>query len=602
MGKSNRIKANHAEKKIVTPVKRTKRNGMPLWLKSVIAAVVALAILAVCLMGLISSNGVIGRYRKALSTDNFSVSQNMFTYMFMTQYSNFVSQNSSYLSSYGLDTTKSLKDQAFGENGETWYDYFENLAVEQATQLLLYCEEANARNIELDDDDKATINEQISSIKAQGASYVSVNAYIAANYGEGIKIRDIKKVIEMSTLASKAQIAIQEEIEDALTFEEVQALYNKDAKLFNNVNYSTYSITVNYKDVAAEVIGKSDYTNVELEQNSAKVLEAYQNKIGEAKATVEALKEIKVVDDFNKKVFELSAIKQYDTKYKANTLDAAELPAEDIVNAVKDIVIKNVVDAIVEGKDKAPTAYTVSEEIYKIGENTVSKKFAEFIDGTQSSVFSTVLSAKNSYIIEKATYTAEDKFSTWAYDAARAANDTTTILAGDGENVSDIKEIKNESGTFTANAYILTKTQYPDEALSKNFAYSVYSSEEAAKAAIAEFAAGTLSVDNFKAVAEKNAATGTSQFESYVAGRLEVDAFDAWIFNAETTVDDYTETPIAVDESTYLVAYYYSDSDANWIVSVKSDLFSTKYTEYDQSLSTKYSIKLNEKVLDKVEI
>ena len=599
MGKSNRIKAVHAEKKIVTPVKHTKKGGMPLWLKSAIAAIIALAVLAVCLMGLITSNGVIGRYRRALYTDNFSISQNMFNYIFMSQYSNFVSQNSSYLSSYGLDTTKSLKDQPFGEDGETWYDYFEELAVDQATQLLLYCEEANTRDLELDEDDEASIEEQIALIKTQATSFGSINAYISANYGEGIKLRDIRRVLELSTLASKAQIAVQEDLEAAITLDEVQALYDKDAKLFDNVDYSTYSITVNYKDVAAEVLGKSDYTNTELEQKSDEVLAKYKEKIEEAKATVEALKDIKVVDDFNKKVFELSAIKQYDTKYKANSLAEADLPAEDVVNAVKSIIIKNIVDAVVEEKDKAPTAYTESEGTYKIGENTVTEKFAKFIDETQTSVFTSVVNAKNTTIVEKATYTKDDKFSTWAYDAARAVNDTTTILAGDGENGG---EIKNEKGTFTASAYILTKKQYRDDELSKNFVYSIYSSEAAAKAAITAFAGGTASVDNFKSVATSNNATGTSQFESYIAGRFGVDAFDKWIFDEETAIGDYTKTPIAVDSSTYLVAYYYGDSDANWVVSVKTDIFSEKYTEFEASLSTTYSITLKEKVLAKVKV
>ena len=599
MGKSNRIKADHAEKKIVTPVKTKKNKGMPLWLKSAIAAVVALVILAVCLVGAISSNGIIGRYRNAIYTENFSVSQNMFNYIFMTQYSNFVSQNSSYLSSYGLDTSKSLKEQTFGEDGKTWYDYFEDLAVDQATQLLLYCEEANARDIELDDEDKTNIDEQIATIKAQGASYVSVNAYIAANYGEGIKLKDIKKVLELSLLASKAQVAVQEEIEEAITLEEIQALYDKDAKIFNNIDYSTYSITVNYKDVAAEVIGKSDYSASELEQKADEVLAKYKEKIEEAKATVEALKTINVVDDFNKKVFELSATKQYDAKYKANELADADLPAEDVINAVKSLVIKNVVDAVVEDKEKADTIYTESNGAYTIGESTVTEKFAKFVDETQTSVFTGVVSAKKSYIIEKFTYVKDDKFSTWAYDDARKANDTTTLLVGDGENGG---EIKNEKGTFTASAYILTKAQYRDDALSKNFVYSVYSSESAAKAAIAEFAAGTLSVDNFKAVAKNQNATGTSEFESYVAGRFGVDAFDNWLFNEETDIGAYTETPIAVDTSTYLVAYYYEDSDANWIVSVKTDIFSEKYTAFDESLSDTYSITIKEKVLDKVKI
>ena len=513
MGKSNRIKANHAEKKIVTPVKHKESKGMPLWLKSTIAAVVALAVLAVCLMGLISSNGIIGRYRRAMYTENFTVSENMFTYMFMTQYSNFVSQNSNYLASYGLDTTKSLKSQPIDESGKTWYAYFEDLAVKQATQLLLFCEEANARNLTLDDDDKLSIDSQIEEIKLQASSYASVNAYISANYGEGIKIRDIRKVLELSVLATKAQVAIQDDIEAGITDEEIQQLYDKDAKIFDNIDYSTYSITVTYKNVATDVLGKSDYTDSELEAKKDDVLKKYREEIETAKGIVKDLEKSESVDDFNKQVFELLAEKQYDTRYEANELEDSDIPEDAVVDTVKAIVVKNIVDAIVEEKESTSTVYTESEGTYKIGENTVTKAFAEFIDKTQSTVFTSVLTATKSYIVEKATYVEDDKFSTWAYDSARKINDTTTLLVGDGEGDG---EITNEKGSFTASAYILKKTQYRDDELSKNFVYSVYSSEAAAKVAIEEFSKGTISVDAFKTVATNKGATGTAEFESYV--------------------------------------------------------------------------------------
>ena len=146
MGKSNRIRAKHAEKKIVTPVKvkAKQKKAMPLWLSSAIAGIVALAVLFVCVMGVISSNGVIKRNNKALYTENFKISENMLSYIFQNQYANFTSSYSSQLASIGFDTTKSLKDQAYDETS-TWYDYFVNSSIEEASQILLFCEEAYAR-------------------------------------------------------------------------------------------------------------------------------------------------------------------------------------------------------------------------------------------------------------------------------------------------------------------------------------------------------------------------------------------------------------------------------------------------------------------------
>ena len=199
MGKSNRIRAKHAEKKIVTPVKvkAKQKKGMPLWLSSAIAGIVALAVLFVCVMGVISSNGVIKRNNKALYTENFKISENMLSYIFQNQYANFTSSYSSQLASIGFDTTKSLKDQAYDETS-TWYDYFVNSSIEEASQILLFCEEAYARGIELDDAEIASIDAEIASINETALlyGYTSGDSYISYNYGEGMKLKDVKKIME----------------------------------------------------------------------------------------------------------------------------------------------------------------------------------------------------------------------------------------------------------------------------------------------------------------------------------------------------------------------------------------------------------------------
>ena len=102
MGKSNRIRANHAEKKIVTPAKRNQKKGMPTWLMSVIAAAVAIIVLGVCVMGVLSSSGVIARHRKAIYSENFKISENMLSYIFQNQYTTFQSNYANQLADFSL--------------------------------------------------------------------------------------------------------------------------------------------------------------------------------------------------------------------------------------------------------------------------------------------------------------------------------------------------------------------------------------------------------------------------------------------------------------------------------------------------------------------
>ena len=616
MGKSNRVRAQRASSKLVAPVKiKTKqKTGMPLWLKTFIAAAVAVIVLAVCVLGILSSNGVIMRYRAAVKSEHFTVSGNMMAYYYQTQYQSFQSQYSSYLSYFSLDTSKSLKEQTFGDAsggnayetsflGEfdgTWFDYFMNAATNQAEQLLIYCEEAYARDIELDDEELAEIDESLEMLKTTAASSgYTANTYIAGVYGQGVNLNDIKKAMKLSALAEKCALELEAEILDGISDGDIQSKYNESKKDFNIIDYSYYTLDVSYDEIVEEVLG-SDYTEVELkdEANSKKVLDEYKHHIDEAKAVAEKLKACKTEAEFNKVIYEHLAEKYYDEKVEKLSLSDEKLfPGDTVKATIKTELIKAVVADIIADLDTTAKDTVAKDDKYTLYSQEVSKEYAEAIDGIKSSVFSSILSDKEKYILEKQTYTAEDEFSEWAFADGRKAGDIKTILEGDGAE----GEVTDEEGSFSATVYLLTTPQRPDEALTKDVIYMVFSDKDLAAEAIEKFKAGELTVEAFEEISHELGADTHKDYEDYVEGSLGADAFDKWLFADSTAKGTYTTEPIAADDSSYIVAFYYDDGMPTWKVSVESSIFSDRFEAKFNEMEAAYTITVKDKVLSKID-
>ena len=82
----------------------------------------------------------------------------MLKYYYQTEYANFLSQNSYYLSYLGLDTSKSLKTQTYS-NGMTWYEFFLQSAINSAKDQMILCEAALKAGREIGEKQKEEIDE-----------------------------------------------------------------------------------------------------------------------------------------------------------------------------------------------------------------------------------------------------------------------------------------------------------------------------------------------------------------------------------------------------------------------------------------------------------
>ena len=179
-----------------------------------IAIVCTLLVVAILGSLVVYSNLVTSGFflRRTISatTENFEVDNAVFSYFFNSNYQEFASTYGYYFS---IDSSYSLKGQACSmySDGTTWFDYFAGSAKSNISNILAFCEEANARGITLDEADYKLIDDTIDSIKASAKQAgVSTSYYIYAMFGTGVNAKDIRRALELSALASKCSTAITE--------------------------------------------------------------------------------------------------------------------------------------------------------------------------------------------------------------------------------------------------------------------------------------------------------------------------------------------------------------------------------------------------------
>ena len=609
MGKSNRIKANRAVKSTASFGAYKKNEGMPNWAVNLIAIVLTLAILLGGVALVLSSNGTIMRMRTAARSEHFRVNGQVMTYFANSKYQNFVSQYSAYMSLFSLDTSKPLKTQAFGDTtanpdamdatilGEfegTWYDYFMSEAKAEVENMLLYCEEAYAMGVSLDDADQKKIDDAIAEFEKTAAeNYYATNAYLSAIFGNAVKVKDVRRAMELSELATKGMNAISDKLLDNISAERVNAAYNEDPLLYNCIDYTFYGFRIDYEDVSDEL--KKTNPNA----TEADILAAYVTRVNETKTKAEALSKIAkegTLEELERAILRIVAEENYDAAYKKQSKPSEGLTDEQIAT-IREQIIAEAVKAAIEGSTPATEVITKTEDGKYVGYDIeMSEAWAN--------VFNTITKDgikpdRSLYVKDTVKYLDSDKFSTWAFDAERKVDDTNMILNGDG---SEEGEIKNSSGYFRADIYRLRKTQYADPTKTKNIAYMVFSSESEATAAIdALKAAGTVDQTTFDRIAAEKVAT-SNILENYVKGDMGNTDFDNWVFADGRVIGNYTDKAIKLGDSSYAVLYYTADGQEAWYVGVQDDLFNEDFEAYFANMEQTITLNVKANVIKKVKI
>lgn len=434
-------------------------------------AIITTAAIAVLFFGslFINSNYFMRNFA-AVKIDNVKYTVTDFNYYFeyvYMQYYNAVSSMGDMGSSMLPDTANgTLKSQIYDETtGQTWSDFFGDLALEQMkTDNKIYVEATKA-GYQLTDDDKTRMEADIESLKtgAVANGYTSLNDYLKLVYGKSMDEATYRKEVERSYLITSYTNYMQESF--TYTPEALETYYNENKDTFDTFTYRYFMVT-------AATVNESDYPDDDAAYQAAKAeaiaaagvtANAFAAKITDEQTFIEAAREYdpetNKEDSATQRVYKgdllgstygewlRDASRQYGdvTTIESNNgyyvvfYGSRDNNHYKTVNIQQILVKPETIDKTLYESDTDTTNYDDAvAKAKQTAEETANKIYQEWLDGgaTQekltelTTTYAAQISAADSVLTEN-VYKNQmpEAVNSWIYDTARKAGDHAVIYS-----------------------------------------------------------------------------------------------------------------------------------------------------------------------------
>ena len=369
-----------------------------------------------------------------------------FDYAYNTSKNNYITQYGSYLSYFGLDTSKDLSTQMYSDT-LTWQDYFEQNAVESLKQNKALMAEAKAAGFTYDTTDEYNTFKE--TIKTSAASAgVSDKEYVRSIYGSYATMGRIEEYVKNDMVMNAYYQKLQED--NAPSDDEIQSYYEENKATYDSVDYRLTTIEADLptepteladpvEETAADTTGTTDGTAAtDTTQDTA-----YQPSDAEI---AKAMEDAKVLaDDAEQTVTKDGEAHENEKKSSVNYMISDWL-FDDARKAGDTTVITNdnshCYYAVAFEKrylDETPSADVrviiptedkTGEEILEEWKNGAATEdsFAELCKKyTQDTS-----AVENGGLFEQVTKTGmTEELSNWIFDSSRQAGDTVAITVSD---------------------------------------------------------------------------------------------------------------------------------------------------------------------------
>ena len=369
-----------------------------------------------------------------------------FDYVYNTSKNNYITQYGSYLSYFGLDTSKDLSTQMYSDT-LTWQDYFEQNAVESLKQNKALMAEAKAAGFTYDTTDEYnTFKETIKTSAA--AAGVSDKEYVRSIYGSYATMGRIEEYVKNDMVMNAYYQKLQED--NAPSDDKIQSYYEENKATYDSVDYRLTTIEADLptepteladsvEETAADTTGTTDGTTAadstqdtayqpsdaeiakamedarvladDAEQTVAKDGEAHEN---EKKSSVNYMISDWLFDDA-RKAGDTTVITNdnshcyYAVAFEKRYLD--ETPSAD-VRVIIPTEDKTGEEILEEWKNGAATEDSFAELCKKYTQDTSA--------------------VENGGLFEQVTKTGmTEELSNWIFDSSRQAGDTVAITVSD---------------------------------------------------------------------------------------------------------------------------------------------------------------------------
>ena len=575
-----------------------KKSGGKKILCWIVAIAIVLAVVSLALFNQALDSGWLDRSMDAMKTENFTVSIAGMEYFYRTVANSYISMYQSYgMSSYiNIDSSISHKKQecSMTQSG-TWFDFFLTTTKAEVSNILSCCEAAKAEGITLTDEDKASIDKEIATIKTNADTYgYSLNQYLTAVYGSAVNESVVRDCLELKYLYNRY---ITAHVDAADTSDEaVDAIYSENKSDYDVVEYLNFVFDYNDLYLDEEEQAKAESADSESTAAPADTAEAAEStaadestaaedaEITEDAEATEDAEEVESESADETTSAEPEEVREpYSTTDRNTAIEKSHADADELLAALKSAASLSEKQQVFEDfiKDYLTDALGLTDEQYAKNKDNFSVK---------------------------ATYKKDDEIIAWAFDEKTAA--------GDVKMFTEKEEHEHKEGddeTKLADVYtvvLVTKTAGRDESLATAdirhilFSNDDYEDDTKAKEVYEELKA-VLGTDEFTAKFEELAKEYSADDSNKDNGGLMEDLakgstvteFDDWVFGGENTKGSLGI--VETKDYGWHVVYFEDEGLPAWKNDIISKIKSDANSEAETKASETYKITQDDNKMSK---
>lgn len=481
-----------------------------------------------------------------------------FDYYYYSSLNSFASTYGSYLSYFGLDTSKPLDQQQYSDT-MTWDDYFQQQAVNQLKNVYALTDEANEKGFEYDA--SSDYDDMVSSIQSYAQQQgVSADEYCKSVFGSDATLEGIKPYVEMSGLASAYYNDVQDNIE--VTDDEINTYYDENKDNYDSVDYRVCKIEADMPEEETEAETEAQTETVAESSSETAVTESQTETESETMSAEESEAAAKAEE-------EAKAAAMAEAKAKADDMLSKSTDEASFEKVYGDYATDASTDSLNTGKKKSSISPTdVANWLFdadrQAGDTTV-------IEDTANNAYYVVY-FKDRYLDHTKTVDVRHiliSADTASTDTAETA-ETETAAAGETETAETESAEAQEQAKEDAKAAAKIKAeQILDD----------WKNGDATEDSFAELAK-TYSDDS-------GSNTNGGLYEAVKEGQM-VTNFNDWIFDASRKPGD---TGIVESDYGYHIIYFVGDNKEEWYVNIKDTITSNKLNDYMADLTADVEVK-----------
>ncbi len=350
--------------------------------KIAIVAVLIVALVAGVGAFAISNSGVLERGKTAFYVGDVEVKAPEYGYYYNSVFSQYFNYSYQYDSYYGAGMGKmytgydySVAPDVQAYSGEIegienpmYTDFFEQSAKDSIKYVKASVKYAQENGIELEEDDLASVEETVNSLKsaAQESNY-SLSAYLRAYYGKGMTLDLLRQICEEQTLASKVQTVKTEEFSASYSEDEIEKAYKDGLKTYGVTSLRLYEVVADTVEVPAEKEGEDPTKETTKETMAAAKTkaESFASKVKDAdsfKATAAEFEKLADNDKWEEMKNDDSKTLVADTTYSNLSYEASD---EKFLDWAFNEETKAGETYIVENEETGYSVYMMEEPVHK---------------------------------------------------------------------------------------------------------------------------------------------------------------------------------------------------------------------------------------------